>query len=171
MKMIAAVVVAGVLLVPVSNAHSQGAGHSFSVQAADISGDPTGAVLFSGGGHFDPLSGALRGGGHFRCTRDIDQGPLTGCKAGEGVRWEAVSILPSTGFSCTGSPAEPVKTVVTDGNTIAMQVNFFREGDGAIKSFTARVFISADDEDSDRPGIQNVWIAGVGCGEARVNIR
>ena len=64
-----------------------------------------------------------------------------------------------------------MKTVVTDGNTVVMQVDFHRQGDGVDRSFTAKVFVSAVDEDPAQDGIQNVWIQGVGCTEALVNLR
>jgi hypothetical protein len=32
------------------------------------------------------------------------------------------------------------------------------------------VFVSAVDENPDEPGIQNVWIQGVGCADARTKV-
>ena len=46
------------------------------------------------------------------------------------------------------------------------QADFFRQGDGNRASFSAKVFISAKDQDPDTAGIQNVWIQGVGCAPA-----
>ncbi len=86
-------------------------------------------------------------------------------RAGDGVRWEAAEILPSSGFKCGGVAGEPLKTAVTDDDTIVMQARFYRQGDGANASFTAKVFVSAVDENPDQPGAQNVWIQGVGCAE------
>jgi hypothetical protein len=167
MKAITAVLAVSVLLAPVSSAHGQGARHSFSFHAESIGG----AVFMTGGGTYDPQSGFLQGGGGFRCTRDITSGPLAGLKAGEGTHWEASEILPSSGFKCGGVAGEPLKTAVTDDDTIVMQVRFYRQGDGANASFTAKVFVSAVDENPDQPGIQNVWIQGVGCAEARSDVR
>lgn len=171
MKTLAAILVFGALLAPISNAHSQGTHHSFGFNAGSISGFPSGDVFLTGGGSYDPQSGSLQTGGGFRCTKDIDQGPLAGCKAGEGVRWDASEILSSTGFKCTGSAAEPLKTAVTDDQTIVMQADFYRAGDGVDESFTAKMIVSAVDLDPDQPGIQNIWIQGVGCGEATVKFR
>jgi hypothetical protein len=166
MKAITAVLAVSVLLAPVSSAHGQGARHSFSFHAENIGG----AVFMTGGGAYDPPSGFIQGGGGFRCTSDINAGPLAGLKAGEGTHWKASAILPSSGFKCGGIPGEPLKTAVTDDDTVVMQVDFFRQGDGATPSFTAKVFVSAVDENPDAPGIQTVWIQGVGCDEARTNV-
>ena len=51
------------------------------------------------------------------------------------------------------------------------QVNFYRQGDGATASFTAKVFVSTEDENPDETGVQNIWIQGVGCDDAQVNLR
>ncbi len=103
---------------------------------------------------------------------DINQGPLAGCKAGEGIRWDAADLaplLPLFQFKCTGAKGEVLKTVVTDGNTVVMIADFYRQGDGNDESFTARMSVSAVDEAPDLPGIQNVWRQGVGCGKAIAN--
>jgi len=157
------------LLLPVSNAYSRDGGFGFN--APSIHGAPTGEVLLAGGGSFDAATGFVKMGGAFRCLADINQGPLSGCRAGEGDRWEAVQLLPSTNFKCSGGADESPKTVFTGGHTVVLQVAFFRQGDGANPSFTALVFVSADDEAHDLPGTQNVWIQGVGCGDALVNFR
>jgi hypothetical protein len=138
---------------------------SFSFHAEDIGG----SVSLTGGGVFNPQSGFLRGGGGFRCTQDINGGPLNGCKAGDGVRWSAEKLLPSSGFKCSAS--DPLKTALTDENTVVLQVNFYRAGDGVTASFTAKMFVSAEDENPDESGVQNIWIQGVGCDEARVNLQ
>ena len=171
MKTMAAVVTIGALLVAISSAQGQRANHSFAFNAATINGFPSGEVFLTGGGVFDPPSGFLKGGGGFRCTKDINQGPLAGCKAGEGIRWDVSETLPSTGFKCNGSAEEPQKTAFTDDNTIVMQADFYRQGDGVNESFTAKMIVPAVDLDLDQPGIQNLWIQGVGCGEATVNFR
>lgn len=169
MKRFAAVLAFGALLMPIANANAQGTRHAFSVNATSIRGFATGEVFLTGGGNFDAQTGFLHTGGAFRCLQDINQGPLAGCKAGEGVRWDASEILPSTGFKCGGAATEPLKTAFTDDRTIVMRADFYRQGDGENESFTALMFISAVDLDPDQPGDQNIWIQGVGCGEANVN--
>lgn len=171
MKTLATVVALGILLAPIPVAHSQRTSHSFAVHAVTIGNPATGAVFLTGGGTYDLGSRFLQGGGGFRCTGDINQGPFAGLRAGEGVRWEATEILPSSGFKCGGSAGEALKTALTDDDTVVFQARFFRAGDGASPSFTAKVFVSTADENPDEPGIQNVWIQGVGCGEADVNVR
>jgi hypothetical protein len=156
-------------LLPMSSAHSQEARQSFAFNVASISGFPFGAVFLTGGGGYDPKTGFLKTGGGFRCLADINQGPLSGCKAGQGVRWDAVSLVPSTVFKCTSAAGEVLKTAVTDSDTVVMVADFYRQGDGIDESFTARMFVSKTDEAPDLPGIQNVWIQGVGCGDAIAN--
>jgi hypothetical protein len=161
---------AAVLLLPISEVYSQSSGGSLGFHASSVSGFPTGEVFLTGGGDFDPATGFLKTGGGFRCLADIDQGPLSGCKAGEGVRWVGAQLLPSTSFKCSGSAAELLKTVVTDHDTIVMEAEFYRQQDGVRESFRAKMFISAVDEAPDLPGVQNIWIQGVGCGEATVHL-
>ena len=146
-----------------------------------VSGFPTGAVFLTGGGAYDLATSFVNSAGGFRCLEDVEQGPLSvsinpddpgSCLAGEGVRWDAADVaplLPSFQFKCTGATDEALKTVVTDGNTVVMIADFYRQGDGNEESFTARMFVSADDEALDLPGIQNVWIQGLGCANAIVN--
>lgn len=159
------------LALPIAPARSQHTGHSFDFSASSINGAPSGDASMTGGGEYNPSTGFIRAGGSFRCSSDIDQGPLSGCRAGEGVRWEAAQLLPSSGFKCSGAAAEPLKTAVTDDNTVVMLVRFYRQGDGNSASFTAKVFASSGDEASDLPGNQTVWIQGVGCGDALVRVR
>lgn len=166
MKRITAVLAISALLTPATSAQSQGTRHSFTFHAATV-GE---AVLLNGGGSYDTQSGLVQGGGVFRATKDILTGPLAGLRAGDGARWEAAELLPSSGFKCSGAPEEPLKTAVTDDDTIVMQARFYREGDGASASFTAKVFVSTADEDPGQPGVQNVWIQGVGCADAAVNV-
>jgi hypothetical protein len=166
MKTITAVLAVSALLAPITMAQAQGTGH-FAFRAEGIGG----TVSMTGGGAYDPRSGFLQGGGTFRTTSDITAGPLAGLRAGEGVRWEAAQILPSSGFKCGGSANEPLKAAVTDNDTVVMQVRFYRAGDGGTTPFTAKVFVSAADENPDQPGIQNIWIQGVGCAQAAVNFR
>lgn len=167
MKKLTAVLAVGALLASVSTAQSQRSSHSIALNAADIGG----AVTLTGGGTYDVASGFLHVGGGFQNTADITTGPLAGIRAGEGAHWEASAILPTSGFKCSSSPGEPLKTVVTDDDTVVFQARFFRAGDGNNAVFTAKVFVSAADEDPGQPGTQNVWIQGVGCTEANVNFR
>jgi hypothetical protein len=168
-------------LLPVSSAFGEQARQSFGFNAASIKGFLTGEAFLTGGGAYDPETGFLKTGGGFRCLQDVLQGPLSvsinpddpgSCLTGEGIRWDAADVaplLPSFQFKCTGAASEALKTVVTDGNTVVMIADFYRQGDGNEESFTARMFVSADDEAPDLPGTQNVWIQGVGCGDAIVN--
>jgi hypothetical protein len=75
----------------------------------------------------------------------------------------------STNFKCTGSALEPLKTAITDENTVGLDADFYRAGDGNDESFTAQMIVSAEDLAPDIGGIQNVWIQGVGCGSAITN--
>jgi hypothetical protein len=160
-------------LLPMSSALSQEAQQSFGFTAPLISGFLTGSAFLTGGGAYDLESEFLKTGGGFRCLTDINQGPLTGCKAGEGIRWDAkegeTQLLECFNFKCTGATTEQLKTACTDDNTVVMFADFYRQGDGVDESFTAHMFVSAEDEAPDLPGIQNVWIEGVGCGEAIAN--
>ncbi len=157
------------LLLPMSSVFGKEARHSFGFNSDNISGFPTGAASLTGGGAYSPAGGFVRAGGSFKCTAGIAQGPLNGCQAGEGVRWDAVVLLASITFKCTGAAGETLKTAVTDDNTVVMIADFYREGDGEEASFTARMFVSAVDEASDFAGDQRVWIQGVGCGDAIAN--
>ena len=95
--------------------------------------------------------------------------PLNGCLAGEGVRWDTEMLLPSTGFKCTGAATEAQKTATTGDGTVVLQSDFYRAGDGIDESFQARLIVSQGDIADDIPGVQNVWIQGVGCGSAIVH--
>ena len=146
-------------------AQAHGGNQSFALNADNIGG----SVSLTGGGVFNRASGFVKGGGGFRALQDITSGPLAGLKGGEGVRWSAGQILVSSGFKC--SAADPAKTAVTDDNTLVVQVDFYRAGDGDTASFTAKMFVSAEDENPDEAGVQNIWIQGVGCDNARVNLQ
>jgi hypothetical protein len=135
----------------------------FGFNARDISGFPTGSATLTGGGAYNPVSGFVHSAGGFRCTSDVGQGPLAGCLAGEGVRWDTVELRRSTTFKCTGAAAEPLKIATTDENTVGLDADFYRAGDGNDESFTAQMIVSAEDIAPDIAGIQNVWIQGVGC--------
>ena len=168
-------------LLPVSSTFAEKANQSFGFNAVSIKGFPHGEVFLTGGGAYEPETGFLKTGGGFRCLQDVLQGPLSvsinsddpgSCLEGEGIRWDAAdgsALLPSFQFKCTGAADEPLKTVVTDGDTVVINADFYRQGDGVDESFSAKMFVSAEDEDPIRPGIQNIWIQGVGCGEAIVN--
>ena len=138
----------------------------FGFNATDVQGFRTGSVALSGGGAFDPVTGFVHSGGGFSCLEDVDQGPLTGCLAGEGVRWDTANLLRNTTFKCTGAASEALKPAVTGPTTAVIQADFYRAGDANDESFTAQIIVSRDDIALDMPGVQNVWVQGVGCGFA-----
>jgi hypothetical protein len=171
MKMIALVpvaVAAAVLLIAATASAAPG-NNGFGFNGRNISGFPTGSATLTGGGAYNPVSGFVNSAGGFRCTSDIAQGPLAGCLAGEGVRWDTVNLRRSTTFKCTGAAAEPLKTATTDENTVGLDADFYRASDGNDESFTAQMIVSADDLAPDILGTQNVWIQGVGCASAIAN--
>jgi hypothetical protein len=136
------------------------------------SGFPTGAVRLTGGGSFDPSTAsntlpsktsAVSSGG-FDCTATIAQGPLAGCQAGQGVRWDTAQLLASTNFKCTG--ADAAKVAITGPQTAVLLADFYRAGDGNNESFTAQMIVSDGDLAPEIPGIQTLWVQGVGCGVA-----
>ena len=141
-----------------------------------VSGFPTGVVFVSGGGAYDLASSFVHSAGGFRCTSDVEQGPLSTplhgggpCLAGQGVRWDTAGLLTSTNFKCTG--ADVAKTAFTSDTTVVLQGDFYRAGDGNDESFTAQMIVSAVDiAPNDFPGA-NLWVQGVGCGSAIVNFR
>jgi len=141
----------------------------------EASGFPTGAVRLTGGGSFDattasntvPTETRVHSGGGFRCTAAVAQGPLNGCGAGEGVRWDTAQLLASTNFKC--SPADAVKPAVTGPGRVVLLADFYRAGDGVDESFTAQMIVSETDLAPNIPGMQTLWIQGVGCGDANVN--
>jgi hypothetical protein len=147
---------------------------AFGFNSNNISGFPTGAAKLTGGGAFNLATGFVKSAGGFRCTEDVNQGPLTGCQSGQGVRWDTASLLVSTTFKCTGAASEPLKTANTSSgnstpNTVVLLADFYRAGDGNDESFTGKMIVSTQDLDPDTPGVQNVWIEKVGCGTAVVN--
>jgi hypothetical protein len=93
-----------------------------------------------------------------------DPGP---CLAGQGVRWDTAEQLSETPFTCTG--ADLPKTAETSDRTAVLQADFYRAGDANDESFTAKMIVSAVDIADDIPGLQNLWVQGVGCGTAIVN--
>jgi hypothetical protein len=154
--------IAASIAVPVAAAGKAG----FGFNASQIDGFPTGAVALSGGGAIDPVTGVAHAGGGFSCLSDVAQGPLRGCLAGEGVRWDTANLLRSTTFKCTGAATEPLKLAATTSTTIVINADFYRAGDANDESFTAQIIVSQVDLDPDLTGVQNVWVQGVGCGSA-----
>ena len=165
---IAAVAGLAVVLVssPVSAARGGNTGVGFT--APDISGG-SGAVFLTGGGAFNATSGFGHLGGGFECTSTVSAGPLAGCMAGQGVRWDTASLLRSTPFKCTASDPAGLKTAATTTDTVALRADFYRAGDGNNESFTANMIVSDTDIAPDVPGVQNAWVQGVGCGSADVH--
>ena len=136
--------------------------HSFGFNANLISGFPGGrAAEMTGGGSFDQASNFVHSGGGFRCLANISAGPFNGCLEGQGVRWDTAALLASTTFQCTG--ADPVKVANTGDKTVVLAADFYRQGDGNIESFTAKMIVSETDLDPVADGVQNVWIQGIGC--------
>ncbi len=142
---------------------------SFGFNSSDIAGFLTGKVSLTGGGAYVPGTTFLQAGGSFTCIDPVNQGPLTGCLAGQGVRWDPVALLASSGFKCTGAASEPLKTATTDDTTVVLVADFYRQGDGNEESFTAKMIVSKSDLDPVRPGVQTVWIQNVGCGTGIAN--
>jgi hypothetical protein len=143
-----------------------------------VNGFGIGEVRLTGGGSFDPGTAnntvptptptSVASAGGFDCTLAVGQGPLLGCADGEGVRWDTVQLLQSNTFRCTTS--ELVRPATTDDHTAVLLADFYRAGDGDEKSFTAQMIVTDErDLDDDIPGIQNLWVQGVGCGTAIVN--
>ncbi|HYL30419.1 MAG TPA: hypothetical protein VEU27_10880 [Gemmatimonadales bacterium] len=140
----------------------------------EVRGFPHGAVRLTGGGSFDPTTASntvpretsVVSGGGFDCTEPVAQGPLAGCATGQGVRWDTAQLLASTSFKCTASEAALPAT--TDEHTAVLLAHFYRAGDGDNESFTAQIIVSDGDLSPD-PGVQNLWVQGVGCGTAIVN--
>jgi hypothetical protein len=162
------------LLTPVTHA----AGNEAFGFNGSVSGFPTGAVRLTGGGAYNPATDFVNSAGGFRCTQDVRQGPLSvsinpddpgPCLAGQGVRWDTAELLASTTFKCTGAATEPLKTATTSDTTVVLQADFYRAGDANDESFTAQMIVSETDIEPDIPGVQNLWVQGVGCGTAITN--
>jgi hypothetical protein len=142
----------------IASAGNQG----FGFNAASISGFPGGrAAEMTGGGSYSVDRRVASSGGGFRCLSTITGGPFNGCHAGEGVRWDTAALLESTLFQCTG--ADAVKTAFTGDRAVVLAADFYRQGDGDNESFTAKMIVSDADLDLVLPGVQNVWIQGIGC--------
>ena len=141
------------------------------------SGFPTGLVRLTGGGSFDPLSGkntipsetSGHGNGGFSCLVDFTSTPLNGCAAGQGTHWDTVQLLASSGFKCGGVVNEQGKTATTGEGVFVVRADFYRAGDGDEASFHANMFVADHDLADDVPGVQNIWIQGVGCGTGVIN--
>jgi hypothetical protein len=177
MKSVAVLVVFGNLIA--SPALAGPATVSFGFNAT-VEGFPTGSVRITGGGAYNLDNDFVHSAGGFRCLENVGQGPLSvsinpddpgQCLAGQGVRWDTVSLLRSTQFKCTGAQTEPLKTATTSDETAVLQADFYRAGNGNEESFTAQMIVSDTDIAPEIPGIQNVWVQGVGCGTGIVNFR
>src|SRR6266566_5700916 len=162
-------VLATAVLLLVAPASAAPGNTGFGFNATGISGFPTGAARLTGGGAYNPGTGFVKSAGGFRCTSDVRQGPLTGCLAGQGVRWDTAELLASTTFKCTGAATEPLKTATTSDTTVVLQADFYRAGDGNDESFTAQMIVSEQDLAPDITGVQTLWVQGVGCGSTIVN--
>jgi hypothetical protein len=140
------------------------------------SGFPTGAVRLTGGGSYDPATASnviptdttvVHSSGGFDCTDPIAQGPLAGCQKDEGVRWDTAQLLESTPFKCSAD--DVAKLATTSAHTAVLLADFYRAGDGIDESFTAPMVVSDSDLAPLIPGIQTLWVMGVGCGEANAH--
>jgi hypothetical protein len=162
----AAAFAAAVLIVGLgaSAAVAAGPNTSFAFNARGIGG----AVALTGGGGFGSSSHPAHAGGGFRCTSPVSSGPLAGCQMGEGVRWDSDSLLTGTNFKCLAN--EALKPVSTSADTVVLHADFYRAGDGIDESFNANMFVSTHDIDDAIPGVQNVWVQGVGCATAAVHL-
>ena len=145
-----------------------------------VSGFPHGKVFVSGGGSFDVDvdSGFAKSSGGFSCLDNVGQGPLFTsknpndpgpCLQGQGVRWDTAKLLPNApnGFKCTG--ADNAKPAVTGPKLVVLLADFYRAGDANDESFTAQMIVSEDEiAPNEFPGA-NLWVQGVGCGQATVH--
>ena len=149
-----------ILVIGASAASAAGPNTNFAFNARGIGG----AVALTGGGAF---GSSTHSGGGFSCTSPVNNGPLAGCQTGEGVRWDSDSLLTGTNFKCVAS--EALKAVSTSNDTVVLHADFYRAGDGIDESFNANMFVSTHDIDNEIPGVQNVWVQGVGCATATVH--
>jgi hypothetical protein len=70
----------------------------------------------SSGSNTVPTETSVSSAGGFDCSTTVAQGPLAGCAAGEGVRWDTAQPLASTSLTCTGSDAaRPAITLWVQG--------------------------------------------------------
>ena len=163
-----------VLLLPASAlAASSNVGVGFNARGISGVAPPPGAVTLTGGGAYNPGTAGSEDffaklGGGFSCTDSVSGGPLGGCLAGEGVRWDTAGLLQGTTFRCVAG--EALIPATTDEHTVVLQADFYRAGDGIDESFTAQMIVSDHDLDGGIDGVQNVWVQGVGCAtDATVN--
>src|SRR6266487_3239690 len=154
-----------IVVLGASAAGAAGPNTSFAFNARDITGT-SGAVTLTGGGAFSSSAHPAHSGGGFSCTSAVmGSGPLAGCQTGEGVRWDSDTLVTSpTTFKCLANEAP--KTVTTGDDTVVLHADFYRAGDGIDESFNANMFVSTHDIDNGVPGVQNVWVQGVGCATA-----
>jgi hypothetical protein len=166
-KTVLTLVALAALAASIAGPVSAGSGKTgFGFNSPQIGGFPTGSVALSGGGVFDPVTGVGHGSGGFSCLEDVLQSKLNGCLAGEGVRWDTANLVRTTNFKCTGAATEALKPAATGPALVIIQADFYRAGDANDESFTAQIIVSQDDLDPALPGVQNVWVQGVGCGSA-----
>jgi hypothetical protein len=163
---------------PQAPSYSLGSGGSR--QGFSIEGDvvtPAGQhIHLTGGGSFDPSTASNtigddtkgHGNGSFSCVDNFPTGRFAGCAAGQGTHWDSEQLLVSSPFTC-GFPGEQGKTAFTQEGVIVLKADFYRAGDGDNASFHANMFVANRDLEPDVDGIQNVWIQGVGCGNAVVH--
>jgi hypothetical protein len=160
--------VLGIVMTPMFVFAAKDATH-FKFHESTISGVANGgSIRLTGHGEY-ALPDVEHAKGDFRCVTSVNNGPLNGCAAGEGRHWDAAALLTSTGFKCLGP--DSLKTATSNDHTVVLRADFFREHDGKDKSFTASMIVSDVDIAPDVPGIQNVWIQGVGCGSADVRFK
>jgi hypothetical protein len=158
--------IAAIALLNAMPVAATGGSIAYGFDAPLIEGFPTGAAALSGGGAFNLQTGSVDTAGGFRCLADVAQGPLAGCLAGQGIRWDTADLLASTTFKCTGAAEEALKVAESNPTTAVILADLYRAGDGTDESFTARMIVSQGDIAPDLPGVQNVWLQGVGCGAA-----
>ena len=168
------VVTVAILLIGIGRTGAFGARkQAFGFNAALLSGFPDAngsirAANLTGGGVYD-LPSFVNSSGGFGCLSDITGAQFSSCLTGQGVRWDTSALLPSTTFKCTGAATETLKTATTGNHTAVLLADFYRAGDGIDESFTAKMFVSDTDQAPDIPGVQNIWIQGIGCGTATVS--
>ena len=153
--------------------------HGFGFIARDVSGI-SGRVTITGGGSY-MMPGSVHSAGGFSCIEAVTKGPFAtdlntesrldrepGCQAGEGVRWDTVELLSSFQFKCFG--ADTLHTASTGDKTVVLTADFYEASNGVKESFAdVPMIVSELDLRADLDGMQNVWIAGVGCGAAIVH--
>jgi hypothetical protein len=171
---IAFLLATSLLVVQSAAAQNAGGNNAFGFNSDVISGFLTGKVLLTGGGAINFNTKDVHAGGSFTCLEGVNQGPLTGCKSGEGVRWDTANVLTTVGFKCTGAAEEVKKTANTstdklNPDTVVLQADFYRAGDGNDESLSGQMIVSSVDLAPEIPGVQNIWIEKVGCGSAIVN--